>query len=131
MNPTEHLGEEERLERIAALLSKGVTLMLTREAEEKRRQMNLRNATPPVSPCLPPDVGDSGNQAIVDYIFRVGAASPKQVQANLGLTRSSTWRRLSDLESRGVIVRAGRTRSVRYEIVQGQGEANEAKSASA
>jgi len=130
MNPTEHLSEEERLRRIAELLSKGVTLMLMREAEKKARSLDTRTALPSVTRFQPTQAFDAGSQAVVDFLYRVGSASPKQVQANLGLPRSSTSRRLIDLESRGVIMRAGRTRSVRYELVQSQGESNESKSAS-
>lgn len=128
MNPTKYLGEEERLGRIAELLSKGVTLMLIREAEAKRLQS--RTSVTSETPSLPLDVAVSGNEAIMEYISRIGSASPKQVQSNLGLTRSSACRRLGELESRGLIVRTGQTRAVRYELAPGLTEANEAKSAS-
>jgi CRP-like cAMP-binding protein len=118
MNPTDNMSEEERLQRIAELLSKGITLMLMREAEGRSRPTGADAKRQTTACRQAPVAGDPAGQAIVDYLFRVGTASPKQVQSNVGLTRSSACRRLGELEARGLIARNGRTRAVRYGLAQ-------------
>ena len=95
MDTTEHMSREERIQRIGELLSKGVTLMLMREAEEKRATQaaaapagsNGAEVEAPDS-CKGPVAGNETVRSILDYLKRVGQASPRDIQRSLAACRT-------------------------------------------
>lgn len=128
MKTAAHITETERLQRIGELLSKGVTLMLAAEANEQQR-LGSGDAVPPqrtqdgTTPTagVPDDVPVVKPVAVpvVDFLKRVGSASPREIQVHFGFSRRTASRRLNQLQDAGVIVRNGHTRDVRYRIAAG------------
>jgi len=89
MGYTDYPTREERFQRIGQLLSKGITLMLLREAEENRvaeHQTPTGALDQPVLDSQSPSVGDKvdrlddDERKILAYIQRVRAASPRDMQ---------------------------------------------------
>jgi hypothetical protein len=89
MRYTDYLTREERIQRIGQLLSKGITLMLLREAEENRvaeQQTPTGAVDQPALDSLSPSAGDKvdrlddDERKILAYIQRVRAASPRDMQ---------------------------------------------------
>jgi DNA-binding transcriptional ArsR family regulator len=128
MNAIEHMKCEQRLQRIGELLSKGITLMLSREAEA--RACETPRAGPlteeaaagafstPDAPGREP-LTDKTMQEVLSYLERIGSASPKEIQSNLGLSRRTAARKVKQLQDAGLIVRNGHTRGVRYQVAAG------------
>ncbi len=130
MRYTDHLTREERLARIGALLAKGIYLMLSREAEEKR-QLELQASASAADRGVP----DSNNQTvtngmseldeddrrIIEYLKRVGSASPRHMQGALSMSKATLFRRLTELLTAGLVVRSGKTTGVRYRLAEHHG----------
>ena len=116
------LSREARMRRVGELCSKAVTLFLLNrmETEEAAARSALDRR---VSPCphnatgmpLPDDA-----KAIMDYLRRVGPASPAEICGYTELSRTTVTRRLNDLQRLGFISKAGRTTAVRYTMVNGR-----------
>jgi uncharacterized membrane protein len=123
MNPYEHLSKAERIARIGQLLSKGVTLMLMAEAAEKRGA-ERRDSSPsgvvtdgePTEECLNGELANDGERDIVNYLSRVRSASPRDMQQALNGSKATIFRRLRDLSQKGIVVRIGHTKAVRYRL---------------
>ena len=122
----DYLSREERIARIGQLLAKGITLMLQREAAEKqdaesRLQRNTAGAcgaaahSENASPG--PAIADDGEREIFNYLRRVGAASPRDIQRALDLTKATAFRTLARLVKASLIARTGRTAAIRYRII--------------
>jgi hypothetical protein len=133
MKGVEQLSREERLRRIGALLSKGVTSLLTREQERARDQ------------ALPPQKVDGASQlseateqtadaricpetvtAILGYLGRVGSGSPRNIQTGLGLPKTTVYRYLRRLVLLGKVARSGQTTSVCYRLRAEVSQVNQA-----
>lgn len=117
MNLTAHLTHKERMARIGQLLAKGVTLMLMREAEAKRQAEEAQAATkvdPTVTTATVDWLGDD-HRAIVEYLNRVGKASPRELKDALELSRTTIFRRLRELQAAGLVARSGKSAAVRYQ----------------
>lgn len=125
---TEHLSREERIQRIGELLSKGVTLMLIREAELKRSsQVAATSASgngsadePPAVPSPEHQVAgdDDTARSILDFLRRVGQASPRDIQRNLDLPKSTLYRHLIRLVQSSLVVGTGKTSAIRYRLAE-------------
>ena len=109
------LPEAERLRRIGAL----VALAVSRHRAAQPR--DPENAPPaPVSPSagernLPALAGsDATERRMIDYLGRVGAATPRDFHVALGLSPMTVTRRLARLRRAGVVLAEGQTRAVRY-----------------
>lgn len=130
MGYKDYLTREERLARIGALLAKGIFLMLSKEAEEKRKMdsqtlvmsaderagesrcENAANAT-----CR----SDEDHRKILEYLQRVESASPRHMQRALSMSKATLFRRLTELLTAGLVVRAGKTTGVHYRMVEQHG----------
>jgi len=111
MNPYENLSSEERLTRIAELLSKAVTLYLMKQ-QDKQRETAVAEIAAKVEIAGP----DWVTRGIVEFLKRVGWATPREIRRCLDVTRSTCWRRLRALTAEGVLETRGFTRGVQYRI---------------
>lgn len=111
MNPYENLSSEERLTRIAELLSKAVTLYLLKQ-QDKEREAAVAGVAAKVETSGP----DWVTRGIVEFLKRVGWATPRDIRRHLDVTRSTCWRRLHTLTVEGVLETRGFTRGVQYRI---------------
>jgi uncharacterized membrane protein len=116
MNLNVHMTRAERVQRIGAILSKGVSLMLLREAEAKRKAELIPAAAVAVQQADRVSDGDDTPSAIIKYIDRVGSASPRDVQRGLSLPKTTAFRHLDSLTKAGIISRIGKTAAVRYQL---------------
>ena len=111
------LPEAERLRRIGAL----VALAVSRQSAA--RPGDPDNVLPaPVSPLAgernsPALAGsDATERSMIDYLTRVGAATPRDFQVALGLSPMTITRRLARLRKAGLVLAEGQTRAVRYTL---------------
>lgn len=116
MNMTEHLTDKERMARIGQLLAKGITLMLMHEAEEKRQAEEAQAAAKVDSTVTAVTVDwlDDDHRRILEFLLRVGKASPREMQANLEMSKVTLFRRLRELQAAGLVERTGKSAAVRY-----------------
>lgn len=118
MNPTEHLTREQRIGRIGELLSKAVTLMVAQEMAEMRCQGKQAIEQPMTSDIsVPGKAYDDTSRKIIAYIMKFGSASPRDIQSHLAISKATVFRRFSQFENAGIVVRSGSTRAVRYCLV--------------
>lgn len=118
MHGTLQLSRSERILRIGAKLSKGVTLMLAGKAEEKRREgiKSVKTiATVPIGNGT--QNGDETDSQILQYLRRVGSASPRDIERGLNLPKATAFRYLNRLVEAGGVVRSGKTTAIRYHIL--------------
>ena len=117
MNPTEHLSRQERIRRIAALLSKGITLMLMREREAAAANTVTLCASQREREALPetPTLDDTSRD-IVAYLARVGPAAIREIHAALDIPTRTACRKLGQLHECGLVQRRGATTAVRYAL---------------
>ena len=120
MNLNIHMTRTERVQRIGALLSKGVSLMLLREAEAKRKAEFIPTAPAAVEQAERVFDGDESETDVLKYISRVGSASPRDVQRGLSIPKTTAFRRLDRLVKAGCIVRTGKTAAIRYQLAAQQ-----------
>lgn len=117
MNPTEHLSRQERIRRIAELLSKGITLMLMREREAAAANAITPSASQgesgASSEALPMD---DTSKDIIAYLARVGPAAIREIHAALDIPTRTACRKLGQLHERGLVQRSGATTAVRYTL---------------
>lgn len=123
MNSIVQLSRQERIRRIGQLLSKGITLLLAREDDQKQAV----DPEPISSPKEASQVGRNGNgqadlatdeteRAILDYLEKIEIASPREIQRYLDLSKATTYRKLNRLVSAQFLTRSGSTTSVRYRL---------------
>lgn len=122
MNPTGHLTRAERIQRIGELLSKGVALLLLREANENvtrqsesspngDHQAPAKTVAGRTSSAVSEDTAES---TILNYLRRVGCASPRDIQSSLDLPKSTVYRHVNRLVRMKLVGRSGKTTSIRY-----------------
>lgn len=113
MQPT--LTEAQRMCRIGELLARGVAGL----AAQNAGTVNGARAEAPAdseSDPSPPE-GLSDDAAIVfGFIADVREVSPADVRDRFGLSRATAYRRLRELEDRGLIQRGGQSRAVKYTL---------------
>ena len=124
MKSIEQLNRAERLQRIGELLSKGITLMLLQKAEREQDRDEESSATTPN--VKKPSGSEQQNndrhdpkieKDILNYLKRVGGASPRDVQQALDLSKATAYRYLIRMVENQSVIRTGRTTSVRYSSV--------------
>ena len=116
MNQNLHMTRTERVQRIGAILSKGVSLLLLREAESKRKV----DSVPAVTLAERGFDCDESETDVLKYISLVGSASPRDVQRGLSIPKTTAFRRLDRLVKAGCIVRTGKTAAIRYQLAAQQ-----------
>jgi uncharacterized membrane protein len=124
MNFVDGITRAERLSRIGELLAKGVALMLAREAQEKEdlKQVELlkqNSASTRTTHHAEHAVGENdAESAMLAYLLRVGAASPRDIQLAMDMSKATAFRRLDHLVKNGLVTRAGKTTAIRYRVIK-------------
>jgi hypothetical protein len=93
--------------------------MLLREVAEKQ-SAELRegsNAEDVYSSASQVVITNDGERALIRYLKRVGAASPRHIQSCLDLPKTTAFRKLALLVKANLIARTGRTTAIRYRFV--------------
>jgi DNA-binding transcriptional ArsR family regulator len=116
LNRFANLAEEERMDRIAALISKAVVLYRRDERLAGRPEApDDLEADAPVR-----DVADlvtyEGEKQMLRYLARISSATPRNFRIALGLSRQTVARKLARLRAVGLVVVTDKTRVVRYEL---------------
>lgn len=115
MRTAANLSRGERVERIARLLSKGITLLLI---AEKKHESNLdsheQQAIEEAEKEQPGFFLDKTDDTILEFLRRVQAASPGEIQRNLDLSKTTVFRRLHRLTKIQMVKRSGSTTATRY-----------------
>jgi len=123
MGFTDHLTREERIQRIGQLLAKGISLLLAREAEERRlaiSQVSTAAADQP-APHFQDQHGagstnglDDDERKILEYLRRMKTASPRNMQSYLELSKATLYRKLRQLLDANLVTASGKTTGIRY-----------------
>ena len=126
MDDFSHLTRGERIERIGELLSKGITLLLLREAETRKLSLSRHTPTAPPDEVTgngdmqgaPLEPLDETENTILEFLKRVGRASPRDLQRGLDLPKATLYRSLNRLVQAKIITRTGKTSAIRYTLAQ-------------
>lgn len=110
------LAEKRRLKRIAEILYDAVLLS---ESGPGANAAAGSDRDPRGDPILgSEEASDASAEArVVNLLSQRGNASPLEVRATLGLSRTSAYRVLNRLVSAGRIVAAGQTRALMYRLI--------------
>lgn len=114
-----NLSEEERLDRIGALIAKAVVLYrCDRRRADQPEPEEVGRAKRVIS--LADLVQDEVEKMILEYFAKVGSSTPKSLCAALNLSRRTVTRKLARLRSGGFLVTTGNTRLASYELADRQ-----------
>jgi CRP-like cAMP-binding protein len=111
----DHLGETEVVRRIGELLATAIRRhgCLSRD----RDKIRFEGVTEPANATDPAMlVSDPVAQQMVQYLVRVGPASPRDVGVALGLARRTVARKLARLRATGLCEVVGKTKAARYQL---------------
>ncbi len=109
------LSGSERLEKIGEILLEAIIESGVVEAAECSSEEEADLTTIPSTDW--PRVGsDNHTGKVINYLKRVGEASPAQVRTMLGMPRTSAYRVMNRLTESGLIVSDGQTRAVVYRL---------------
>ena len=120
-----HLSDESRLDRFCAIMAKAVFLAEERDRMKRRREQAGKESKQPqaVADSVEPSRLDieferptSTTDRIIDFLADVGEASPRDIQNKHDLSRSKTYRLLTELREAGKVEQLGQPRSVRYRL---------------
>ena len=106
------LSDTERLTRIGEILAVGVGRLLTLQQREhggSERRSDGREQS------VSEELADESSK-ILRFLTKVGSATPSEIRSKFGLSRTTAYRRLKDLEKQGLVKRCGKSRDVVYEI---------------
>jgi predicted HTH transcriptional regulator len=106
--------EEAAVAAIARLLARAVVRKIAAEGSLERRPKFVSEAAASSRMCL--------DDRIVRYLRRVGRVAPKQIAAELHVTRTPLARALARLERRAVLVASGSTRNRTIQLSAGASE---------
>ena len=107
------LPEAERIRRIGELIGKAV-LLYRRDLRTAGRVEALAAAHKPRGPTNLID--DETEKRIVEYLAKIGPASPHDLCVTLGHTRTTVSRKLARLRNAGVLQTSGKTKAIRYSL---------------
>jgi CRP-like cAMP-binding protein len=107
------LPETERIRRIGELIGKAV-LLYRRDLRAAGRVEALVATREPGGPAALVD--DAIEQRVVEYLARIGSASPHDLCVALGHTRTTVSRKLARLRNAGVLKASGKTKAIRYSL---------------
>lgn len=111
MHPYAHLTREERIRRIGEILSKGVTLYVLKQQEETRKA-----GVDQVVAKVEQSDADWITRGIVEFLKRVGWASPRDIRCHLDVAQRTCTRRLRAMLGAGTLETRGFTTGVQYRI---------------
>lgn len=107
------LPETERICRIGELIGKAV-LLYRRDLRAAGRVEALVVTREPGGPSALVD--DAIEQRVVEYLARIGSASPHDLCVALGHTRTTVSRKLARLRNAGILKASGKTKAIRYSL---------------
>lgn len=123
MGFTDHLTREERIQRIGELLAKSISLLLAREAEERRlavSQVPTAAADQPAPHSQDQHGADRANgfdgdeRKLLEYLRRIKTTSPRNMQSYLELSKATLYRKLRRLLDAKLVTASGKTTAIRY-----------------
>ncbi len=114
-----NLSEDERLDRIGALIAKAVVLYRKDRQRAGHPEAGEEGKAKRVI-SLADLVQDEVEKMMLQYFEKVGSATPKSVCAALNLSRRTVTRKLARLRTGGFLVTTGNTRLVSYELADRQ-----------
>ena len=120
----EHMSRDARMWRIGHILSRGISLMLAKKiAEQEALARNALATQSGENNCegQTTELCDD-SKAIMDYLRRVGPASPTNIWHYTGISRTTVFRRLKGMHSAGLLRKSGSTSAVRYAINKATGK---------
>lgn len=113
-----NLSEDERLDRIGALIAKAVVLY--RNDQQRAGEVEPETVADADQGGVIRSVADLAEdeteKQVIRYLERVGSATPRGFSAALGLSRQTVTRKLARLRASGLVVVTGKTRMARYEL---------------
>jgi DNA-binding Lrp family transcriptional regulator len=109
MHPYAHLSRAERIRRIGEILAKGVTLLAI-----KQQQKDHAAAVAEVAAEVEQSESDWITRGIVEFLKRVGWASPRDIYRHLDVPPRTGARRLHALLASGILERRGLTSAAQY-----------------
>lgn len=107
------LPEAERIRRIGELIGKAV-LLYRRDLRTAGRVEALAATLEPRGPTSLID--DQTEKQIVEYLAKIGTASPHDLCIALGHTRTTVSRKLARLRNAGILIASGKTKAIRYSL---------------
>ena len=107
------LPETERIRRIGELIGKAV-LLYRRDLRAAGRVEALVAAHEPLG--RKSLIDDETEKQIVEYLAKIGPASPHDLCVTLGHTRTTVSRKLARLRNAGVLQASGMTKAMRYSL---------------
>ncbi len=111
------IPEAERIRRIAALVATAVARHHVAPPDRDRSATIKGAATVgDRGPEVARLANDPTEQRMLEYLTRVGAATPRDFQVALGLSPMTVTRRLARLRAAGLLSVEGHTRAVRYTL---------------
>jgi DNA-binding transcriptional ArsR family regulator len=120
-----NLSEDDRLDRIGALIAKAVVLYRCdrRRAGKDEPETVAEADQAGVIRSMADLAKDETEKQVIRYLERVGSATPQNFSTTLGLSRQTVSRKLARLRVAGLVVVTGKTRMARYELA-GQSSLN-------
>ena len=103
-HPYEHLSREQRIRRIGEILSKAVTLYVMKQRDAER-DAGVAEVAARIQETEP----DRITCDIVEFLKRVGWASPREIRDHLDVTQRTCARRLRAMMASGVLESRGLT----------------------
>jgi len=110
-HPYEHLSREQRIRRIGEILSKAVTLYVM-----KKRDAERAAGVAEVAATIQETDPDRVTRDIVEFLKRVGWASPREIRLRLDVSQRTCARRLRAMLAGGVLETRGLTTGTQYRI---------------
>jgi CRP-like cAMP-binding protein len=107
------IPEAERIRRIGELIGKAV-LLYRHDLRAAGRVEALVATREPGGPSALVD--DAIEQRVVEYLARIGSASPHDLCVALGHTRTTVSRKLARLRNAGILKASGKTKAIRYSL---------------
>jgi hypothetical protein len=111
VHPYEHLSREERIRRIGEILAKGVTLLAIKQQEDARKA-----GVAQVVVQVEQSETDWITRGIVEFLKRVGWASPREIRLHVDVTQRTCARHLQAMLVGGMLESRGLTSAVQYRI---------------
>lgn len=108
----------ERIRRIGELIATAVTRYYQSYQSQPAATKRQNNADAE-SGSAPDSVGlvtDETEKRIIQYLTRVGAATPRDLHVALGVSPMTITRRLARLKAAGIVSVTGKIRSARYQL---------------
>lgn len=110
-----NVPDAERIRRIGEMIATAVTRYYQSQPAATNRQNKVgaepSNARDPVQLVI-----DETEKRIIQYLTRVGMATPRDLHVALAVSPMTITRRLARLKAAGIVLVTGKIRSARYQL---------------